>query len=332
VFPVLFYLSLVWTVTCIAVLEVRVAHLWCSCVACGRANRRLVYMYMYFTYTHTHAHTHAHTQTYAHIRAAVVAARARALLSSGSGVRHTDTRRIHRQVCDILRSSSVSLDSRGSLRSSADSSRGRGADSMGASTVAHDATRPARGAVGGGLGGSGDAMGSRGGAENINLHFSEGAAHEIPEWVLEPASGQVWTLRLSPNWRCDLCLADTCACLRLCCSLALSSCPIRPALAFCTHAFTCACTHTHTHHTHSHGFHAPCSEWQLRQFGQHLPVLSYDMTRCLISYGTQMTPCATWMKARDMMPYHLVSHTLLQDILLHMPYHLVSHTLLHTAA
>ena len=68
VFPVLFYLSLVWTVTCIAVLEVRVAHLWCSCVACGRANRRLVYMYMYLhthTRTHTHMHTHKHTHTYA---------------------------------------------------------------------------------------------------------------------------------------------------------------------------------------------------------------------------------------------------------------------------
>jgi hypothetical protein len=86
---------------------------------------------------------------------------------------------------------------------------------MGASTVAHDGTRQARGAMGGGLGGSGDAMGSRGGAENINLHFSEGATHEIPEWVLEPASGQVWTSRLSPHSRCELCMPETCASLRL---------------------------------------------------------------------------------------------------------------------
>ena len=266
-YPVLFYLSLVWTVMCIAVLEVRVAQLWRTRVACGRANRRSVYMYMYI---HTHTHTHMHTQRYAHIRAAVVAARARALLSSGSGARRTDARRFHRQVRDILRSSSVSLDSRGPLLSSADSSRGRGADSMGASTVAHDATRPARGAVSGGLGGSGDAMGSRGGAENINLHFSEGAAHEIPEWVLEPASGQVWTLRLSPNWRCKLCLADTFACLRLCCSLALSSCPIRPRSCL-VYARIHVRVHTHTHtRTHTHGFHAPCTEWQLRQLGQHL--------------------------------------------------------------
>ena len=95
------------------------------------------------------------------------------------------------QVRDILRSSSVSLDARRPVLAS-DVRRGGEADATGGSAVAHDAARPARRAVGSGLGG-GDGAGRRGDAENMNLHFSEGGAHEIPEWVLEPASGQVCT-------------------------------------------------------------------------------------------------------------------------------------------
>ena len=99
--------------------------------------------------------------------------------------------------------------------------------------------------------------------------------------------------------------------------------PLLPCVR--THSRARAHTHTHTH-THTR-FSCTVHRVAAETARSTPPVLSCDMTWCLISYGTQMTRCGTQTKARDndasapRVSYATthVSHTLL---------HIISHTCL----
>ena len=101
------------------------------------------------------------------------------------------------QIRDLIRysSSSVSFDAQGLTQSGGSAS----ARNNGGSTVSKDAAR--RGRIDGReRGESSMSAGMSGGSEA--LHFSEDNPYEIPEWVLEPAAGQVSRLPLRLSRGC----------------------------------------------------------------------------------------------------------------------------------
>ena len=111
------------------------------------------------------------------------------------------------QIRDILRysSSSATLNAYGPITSSGDAGRGGPGIGKGSSSTSSDAARAARAGADTSGGKTGSVLSD---GENVNLHFSEDGPHDVPEWVLEPASGQV-------AFSGDLMLSSRIPCARL---------------------------------------------------------------------------------------------------------------------